>query len=61
MDLSHHRVQYLKSSFKEDSAASNPIEQFDIWFHNAIEQNITESNAMVLSTCFETKFMILFT
>ncbi|MBP7478106.1 MAG: pyridoxamine 5'-phosphate oxidase [Chitinophagales bacterium] len=55
MDLSHHRVQYLKSSFKEDSAASNPIEQFDIWFHNAIEQNITESNAMVLSTCFENK------
>jgi len=55
MDLSHHRVQYLKSSFKEDSAAANPIEQFDIWFHNAIEQNVTESNAMILSTSMDNK------
>ena len=49
-DLSNLRKEYLKSGIVKDSLKSNPIEQFSLWFDQAIEANIIEPSAMSLAT-----------
>jgi len=49
-DLSNLRKEYLKSGIVKDDLKSNPIEQFSIWFNQAIEANIIEPSAMSLAT-----------
>ena len=49
-DLSNLRKEYLKSGIVKDDLKSNPIEQFSLWFNQAIEANIIEPSAMSLAT-----------
>ena len=49
-DLSNLRKEYLKSGIVEGDLKSNPIEQFSLWFNQAIEANVIEPSAMSLAT-----------
>ena len=49
-DLSNLRKEYLKSGIVKDDLKSNPIEQFSLWFDQAIEAKIIEPSAMSLAT-----------
>jgi pyridoxamine 5'-phosphate oxidase len=49
-DLSNLRKEYLKSGIVKGDLKSNPIEQFSLWFNQAIEANIIEPSAMSLAT-----------
>ena len=50
MDLSSLREEYSNQEHDIDSTAECPYEQFRIWFEQATKAQITEPNAMVLST-----------
>ena len=49
-DLSNLRKEYLKSGIDEDELDSNPINQFSLWFDQAMEANLIEPSAMSLAT-----------
>ncbi len=49
-DLSNLRKEYLKSGIVKGDLKINPIEQFSLWFSQAIEANIVEPSAMSLAT-----------
>ena len=49
-DLSNLRKEYLKSGIVRDDLDSNPINQFSLWFSQAMEANIIEPSAMSLAT-----------
>lgn len=44
------RQDYRSSSLSEKEVKSNPIDQFALWFNNAVEAQILEPNAMTLAT-----------
>ena len=44
------RHDFLKASFNEKDANSNPFKQFEIWFNEAVKSELPEPNAMTLST-----------
>ncbi len=44
------RKDYGKGAFNEKVALNNPIEQFKLWFDEALKSSIQEPNAMVLTT-----------
>ena len=44
------RKDYKRASMSFEDLKSNPIDQFNIWFNNALSLNVMEVNAMVLST-----------
>ncbi|MCU0423672.1 MAG: pyridoxamine 5'-phosphate oxidase [Bacteroidia bacterium] len=44
------RVDYTLKEFDESHVLANPIEQFKIWFKEALDAQINEPNAMTLST-----------
>jgi pyridoxamine 5'-phosphate oxidase len=51
----HHKVaelrqEYTNRDLSEQTVDSNPIEQFNLWFHEAMECQVKEPNAMSLST-----------
>lgn len=48
--ISEIRVNYSKKSLLENDVAVNPIEQFDIWWKEAMDSDILEVNAMTLAT-----------
>ena len=48
--LSGLRKEYLSSSLDEKSVNPDPLKQFSRWFKDAIQAEIEEPNAMVLST-----------
>jgi pyridoxamine 5'-phosphate oxidase len=54
-DLSALRQNYSKNELSESNVANNPIEQFEIWFQEALKAEIREPNAMCLSTINEEK------
>jgi len=47
------RADYQQATLEINEVASNPITQFDTWFHIAMAQQIKEPNAMVLATINE--------
>ena len=49
-DISSIRKDYQLASLDEASTAANPIDQFEHWWEDAIQSNIDEVNAFVLST-----------
>jgi len=49
-DLSNLRKEYLKSGIVKGDLKGNPIEQFSLWFEQAIEANIIEPSAMSIAT-----------
>lgn len=50
MDLHHYRNNYLKNSLNEGDLPQNPLDLFRLWFEDALQKNVYEANAMVLST-----------
>lgn len=50
MDISHLRENYTRDGLDRDNLASDPFEQFDLWFKQAQEAQLTEPNAMSLAT-----------
>ena len=49
-DLSNLRKEYLQSGITRDDLHESPIEQFSVWFSQAMEANIIEPSAMSLAT-----------
>ena len=50
MDIFEFRNEYLKGGLERSMLSENPFVQFKQWFENAVECNITEPNAMTVST-----------
>lgn len=51
--MEHLRKEYNKSVLSESQLQENPIDQFKIWFNEALQSEIHEPNAMTLSTVSE--------
>jgi len=49
-DIATIRKEYSKASLDEATISKNPIQQFDIWFKEAVTAKIPEPNAMNLAT-----------
>ena len=47
------RKDYTRTRMSFEDLKSNPIDQFNIWFNNALSIDVMEVNAMVLSTVSE--------
>lgn len=50
MDLSHHHNQFLKKGLTRSELDDDPFKQFELWFHQAEQENIIEPSAMSLAT-----------
>lgn len=50
LDLASLRQEYTKASLDLDSVCASPFDQFQQWFDEAQKSEVTEPNAMVLST-----------
>jgi pyridoxamine 5'-phosphate oxidase len=44
------RQEYMRAGLSETQAASDPIEQFDIWFRDSVKAGVPLPNAMTLAT-----------
>ena len=49
-DISHLRQDYTKDVIHKSDLNENPVKQFELWFHQAMEAKIDEPNAMILAT-----------
>ena len=49
-NLADIRTDYTKFSIDELGLKSNALDQFKNWFNHAVKSNVSEVNAMVLST-----------
>jgi pyridoxamine 5'-phosphate oxidase len=50
MKISDLRIDYTLKSLDEKEVTSDPIDQFKIWFEEALNAKVMEANAMTLST-----------
>jgi pyridoxamine 5'-phosphate oxidase len=50
MKISDLRIDYTLKSLDEKEVSSDPIDQFKIWFEEALNAKVMEANAMTLST-----------
>jgi len=50
MDIGELRRHYTQAELNEESLKADPVEQFECWFKEACDAEVTEANAMVLST-----------
>lgn len=50
IDLQQIRQEYSQHTLDESDVDKNPFTQFEIWFKEAVESEVKESNAMTLST-----------
>lgn len=49
-DLENLRVDYTAAELSENNSKADPIKQFEIWFNEAQDAKVSESNAMTLAT-----------
>jgi len=49
------RREYLKSDLLEENVSKDPFTQFGKWFHEAINEKLTDGNAMTLSTSVDNR------
>ena len=49
-DLAHLRKSYEKAELDESASRSDPMEQFGLWFQQALDGQLPEPNAMTLAT-----------
>lgn len=52
--ISEIRTEYTKATLDQATVNKNPMVQFEKWFHEALEAEVMEANAMTLSTVTET-------
>jgi pyridoxamine 5'-phosphate oxidase len=50
MSIADLRREYMRASLDEQDTAENPIQQFERWFHEALQADVPEPNAMSLAT-----------
>lgn len=50
LSIAHIRTDYKKGALDEKEVRRDPVEQFDIWFKEAVKSEIPEVNAMALAT-----------
>ncbi|MDX9961509.1 MAG: pyridoxamine 5'-phosphate oxidase [Aliarcobacter sp.] len=50
MDIGHLRVKYTTKGLDIKDLDKNPLEQFEIWFNDAINEQLLEPNAFSLAT-----------
>jgi pyridoxamine 5'-phosphate oxidase len=50
MDLENLRREYLFDGLKRENLLSDPIKQFELWLHQAIDLQIYDPTAMVVAT-----------
>lgn len=50
LDIKHLRREYKSKPLKEENLYESPFDQFTLWFIEAQKAEITEANAMILST-----------
>ncbi|MDE2427331.1 MAG: pyridoxamine 5'-phosphate oxidase [Burkholderiales bacterium] len=50
MSIAHLRKDYQQASLSETDVNADPIQQFGLWFDQALKADVTEANAMSLST-----------
>lgn len=50
VDVAALRLNYVGFELLEDQAKKDPLEQFKIWFNDAISHKLSEPNAMTLAT-----------
>lgn len=55
-DIAAIREDYSKGSLSETEILANPMEQFVLWFDQALASEVLEPNAMVLSTINADRF-----
>lgn len=48
--VANFRNEYLSHGIDEDTLKSNPIDQFDDWFQEAVQSKLPEPNALHLAT-----------
>jgi pyridoxamine 5'-phosphate oxidase len=48
--LANLRKEYQHQAFNKEEAAANAIDQFEVWWQEAMKSNIDEVNAMTLAT-----------
>jgi pyridoxamine 5'-phosphate oxidase len=48
--LADRRIQYETAGLEIDDLLANPIDQLNLWYHQAEEAGAAEPNAMVVST-----------
>ena len=48
--IANIRLNYSKQTLLEADVKSNPVEQFGIWWNEAIKAELSEVNAMTLAT-----------
>ena len=53
--LANLRNNYTLNELLENNVSTNPIIQFSAWFKDAINAELVEANAMVLSTIKDSK------
>jgi pyridoxamine 5'-phosphate oxidase len=53
-NISSIRTEYKQKQLSEFEAAKRPLEQFHIWFQQAVSAEAEEVNAMTLATCDNT-------
>ena len=46
------RKEYTQKALMESGIEADPVRQFNMWWHEALEAKIIEVNAMTLATCF---------
>ncbi len=56
MDISTLRTEYTQLGLSREELNLDPFKQFEIWFQQAIEADLPEPNAMILSTASATGF-----
>lgn len=50
IELSDLRNEYAQKTLSRDNLKINPIDQFRLWFDQAVQTEVREPNAMILST-----------
>ncbi len=50
MSIADLRREYMRASLDEADTDENPIRQFERWFHEALQADVPEPNAMSVST-----------
>ncbi len=50
MQIANMRKEYIWGGLSESDMDADPVRQFEKWFHQALETNLPEPNAMTLAT-----------
>ena len=50
MNIADYRREYTQSGLNRQELAPDPLQQFKIWFQQALDADFPDANAMILAT-----------